>query len=422
MLIKSLKLTNFLSFGTDSEHIELRPLNVLVGPNGSGKSNFIEAIGLLRAAPRQLATPIGEGGGVIEWIWKGHGRSSGQERDPGMTEYGGGSADGSGFGDGTGEGGPRAATLEAILAFRPNKGENLRHRISFAAVGQRFEVLDERIENERPAPGKKKPFLYFGYERGRPMLNVKEDKGKRLLQRHHLHPERSILAQIKDPERYPELSFVSNAYEDIGLYREWHFGRGSPIRMPQKTDLPMDHLLEDASNLALVLNRYRLDSAAKRPLIEAMQEVFEGAEDFMVKLDQSTAQIVLEDAKGWPTPAVRLSDGTLRWLSLLAVLLDPKPPYLVCIEEPELGLHPDLIPTLARLLKEASTRMQLIITTHSEVLVDALSKSPEDVVVCEREGGATTMQRLDKEKLAHWLTSYKLGQLWSKGVIGGNRW
>jgi len=80
-----------------------------------------------------------------------------------------------------------------------------------------------------------------------------------------------------------------------------------------------------------------------------------------------------------------------------------------------------LIPTLARLLKDASERMQIIMTTHSEVLVDALSDSPEDVLVCERCEGATTMKRLDRASLQEWLKEYRLGQLWSKGVLGGNR-
>ncbi len=71
MLIHSLKLTNFLSFGPDSEPIELGPLNVLIGPNGSGKSNLIEAIGLIQAAPLKLVAPIIVGGGVREWLWKG---------------------------------------------------------------------------------------------------------------------------------------------------------------------------------------------------------------------------------------------------------------------------------------------------------------------------------------------------------------
>lgn len=318
------------------------------------------------------------------------------------------------------------ATLEAILSFRsnkdPNKDLSLRHRISFAEVGQRFELIDERIEDEKPAAGKKKPFFYFGYERGRPMLNIKDAKGERALKRENLHPERSILAQFKDPEKYPELAFVSEAYEDIALYREWSFGRGSPARVPQKADLPTDHLLEDARNLGLILSRYRIEPSTKHSLIEAMRQVFEGIVDFSVKIEGGTVQVFLEEEGGFLTPATRLSDGTVRWLSLLAMLLDPRPPRLVCIEEPELGLHPDLIPTLARLLKDASERMQVIVTTHSEVLVDALSDSPEDVLVCDRRESATTMRRLDRTSLSEWLKEYRLGQLWSKGILGGNRW
>lgn len=425
MLFQSLKLTNVLSFGPETEPVHLGPLNVLIGPNGSGKSNFVEAIGLLRAAPRDLAAPIREGGGIGEWIWKGHRHEPGNGSGLGHGEYRGGRGEGSGLGDGAGSGSGSVATLEAILSFQPgvdpNKKSSLRHRLSFAAAGQRFELTDERLESETPGVAKKKPFLYFGYERGRPMLNVKGGKGERALKRENLHPERSILAQFKDPEKYPELAFVSDAYADIALYREWTFGRSSPARVPQKADLPTDHLLEDARNLGLILNRYRLEPSTKRVLIEAMQQVFEGIVDFSVKIEGGTVQIFLEEERGWSTPATRLSDGTVRWLSLLAVLLDPKPPRLVCIEEPELGLHPDLIPTLARLLKDASERMQIIMTTHSEVLVDALSDSPEDVLVCERCEGATTMKRLDRASLQEWLKEYRLGQLWSKGVLGGNR-
>jgi predicted ATPase len=387
MLLHAIKLTNLLSFGPDAGVVELRPLNVLVGPNGSGKSNFIEAIALLHQAPRELVVPVREGGGVGEWIWKG-------------------SADGT-------------ATLDAILSYRPSQG--LRHRISFTEVGQRLEVADERIESEKAAPGKRTPSLYFGYEKGRPRLS-ESDGIQRPLRRESIHPQRSILSRIKDPERYPELTFIADAYEEIAVYREWSFGRGSPPRRPQPADLPTDHLLEDASNLGLILNRYRIDAPTKKALIDALRLIFDGAVDFSIRIEGGTVQVFLEEASGWSIPATRLSDGTIRWLALLAVLLDPKPPRLVCIEEPELGLHPDLVPLLARLLKEASARMQLVVTTHSEVLVDALSGSPDDVLVCERDGGATTLRRLDPEKLREWLRDYSLGQLWSKGELGGNRW
>ncbi|MEW6754253.1 MAG: AAA family ATPase [Candidatus Latescibacterota bacterium] len=91
-------------------------------------------------------------------------------------------------------------------------------------------------------------------------------------------------------------------------------------------------------------------------------------------------------------PATRLSDGTLRYLALLAVLCHPTPPPLVCIEEPELGLHPDIMPQLAVLLCEAATRTHLVVTTHSDILVDALTDTPEAILVCEKHdvaGGGT---------------------------------
>ena len=121
-------------------------------------------------------------------------------------------------------------------------------------------------------------------------------------------------------------------------------------------------------------------------------------------------------------PASRLSDGTFRWLCLLAILLDPDPPPLVCIEEPEIGLHPDIVVELAELLCEASKKMQLIVTTHSSTLVDSLTQAPEAVIVCEKVKGATRLQRLKADELRPWLANYSLGELWRSGEIGGNRW
>src|SRR5690606_24023930 len=117
-----------------------------------------------------------------------------------------------------------------------------------------------------------------------------------------------------------------------------------------------------------------------------------------------------------------LSDGSLRFLCLLALLCDPAPPPLICIEEPEIGLHPDLLNRVARLLIEASKRTQIIVTTHSDLLIDAFSERPEDVVVFEKHDGATRMKRLDEAELASWLEEYRLGELWTRGRIGGTRW
>ena len=87
-----------------------------------------------------------------------------------------------------------------------------------------------------------------------------------------------------------------------------------------------------------------------------------------------------------------------------------------------MGLHPDLLPGVADLLVEASHRMQVIVTTHSDVLVDALTKVPESVVICEKHNGSTEMTRRSSAELSKWLNEYGLGQLWRSGEIGGNRW
>ena len=156
-------------------------------------------------------------------------------------------------------------------------------------------------------------------------------------------------------------------------------------------------------------------------LLELLNKLYPDINDFDVSVEGGTVQVFFHEGS-FTIPATRLSDGTLRYLSLLAVLCDPQPPPLVCIEEPELGLHPDVLASLGELLKEASKCMQLIVTTHSEVLIDALSNSPEDVIVCEKENGQSLFRRLEQEPLKEWLKKYTLGQLWRRGEIGGNRW
>lgn len=386
MLLKSIKLINFLSYGIDERAIELRPLNLIVGPNGSGKSNLMEAIELLRATPKDLLTPIRDGGGVRDWLWKGSVKP--------------------------------VAGIEAVVNY-PNAKVPLRYLLRFTEVGQRFEIVDERLEKESPDKGHDKPYLYYRFENGHGVLNI---NGKsRQLKHEDIDPVSSILSQRKDPVQYPELTYLGNIFGKIRLYREWSFGRYTVPRMPQKADLPNEHLEPDGSNLGLVLNRLRRDPLTKRRLLDALQALYDGIDDFDVQIEGGTVQVFFHEGR-FTVPATRLSDGTLRYLCLLAVLCHPEPGPLICIEEPELGLHPDVLPKLAELLKEASARTQLIVTTHSDVLVDAMTDSPENVMVAERSEDGTHLERLDEEKLKPWLEKYRLGQLWTRGDIGGTRW
>lgn len=397
MLIHELTLSGILSFGPDTRPLEMRPLNVLIGPNGSGKSNLIEAIGLLRSTASKLTAPMrGVGGsGVNEWIWKGD--KSNQ------------------------------ATIEAILDNPPGPRkrmpvQSLRHSIVFTEINSRFELVDECIENQKPDYGHQEPLFFYRFAHGRPVLSVRGDDDKRQLQREDVLPDESILSQIKDPETFPELSYLAGIYSDFRLYREWAFGRTSVFRSPQAADLPSNKLEENFSNLGLFLNYLRGKPAAKRKIIEHLRNLYDGLDDFDVQVKGNTVEVFLTEGD-FIIPASRLSDGTLRYLCLLAILCDPDPPKLICIEEPELGLHPDMIPKISDLLKEASSRTQLIVTTHSDVLVDSLSDQPESVVVVEKHNGKTELRRLtNDDELKSWIEKYNLGEAWSRGLIGGNRW
>lgn len=396
MLIKSLKITNLLSYGEQTETVELGQLNILIGPNGSGKSNFLEVISLLQAAPEQLTRPIRDGGGIQDWLHK-------SRRDEPAQD----------------------ARIEAVIAN--SKGvKNFRYGLAFNTVGGRFEVTDEFLETENAVPGKPQPYFFYRWNDGRPVINTSAKLGnhavgERKLLRETIKPEHSILAQKRDADLYPEMTWVAEQFQSMRLYREWTFGRYSAPRLPQKTDQPNDRLEQDCSNLGLMLNRLRMNINAHKKLIEALRAVYEGIEDVHVRIEGGTAQVFLIEEHG-VIPATRLSDGTLRYLAILTLLCDPTPPPLIVLEEPELGLHPDMLPTLAHLLVDASTRTQLIITTHAPSLVDAFSDNPSAILVCERDGDGTHIERLDAKHLAPWLEKYRLGELWTRGQIGGTRW
>ena len=391
MLIRRIRLQNVVSFGRDAQELDLKPLNVLIGTNGSGKSNLIEAIALLQAAPRELVTPILEGGGSADWLWRVEPMAS-------------------------------SGAMEIVLAGSARR-EPLRYRLAFAAPEQQFRLIDERLESD-PGDPESQGAVYVDSD-GVEATVTRCDRGaKEALDAVRVGPmnsQQSILTHLRDPEIYPQITYVASEMARISLFREWSFGRQSPARMPQKPDLPNDFLAEDARNLGLVLNRLMRDYEARRQIVTALRGLYEGVVDFHVNIEFGTVQVFLQEGK-MTIPATRLSDGTLRYLSLLTILCHPNPPPLVCLEEPELGLHPDILPGLAELLRAASERCQLIVTTHSDVLVDALTDVPETVVVCEKNEGQTTMKRLEKEALAEWLERYQLGQLWASGSIGGNRW
>jgi predicted ATPase len=117
--------------------------------------------------------------------------------------------------------------------------------------------------------------------------------------------------------------------------------------------------------------------------------------------------------------AAALSDGTLRFIALATLLMQPKKhrPSAILVDEPELGLHPYAIEILAAMIRQAAVDTQVIVSTQSSLLLDHFD--PEDVLVAERNTGGTTLKRLDSNQLRDWLQDYSLGQLWEKNEIGG---
>jgi predicted ATPase len=263
--LRTIKLRNLLSFGPEAPEIELLSLNVLIGPNGSGKSNLIEAISLLQSASGDLFLPVRTGGGLTEWLWKGSPQ-------------------------------PRSAEINATLV-NPHGSQALRHRLEFAVVAQRAELQDEAIENERPYVGKDDAYFYYRFQGGRPILNVKDGTfghgGHRQLQREDLAPDQSVLSQRKDPDLYPEVTYLGSQYSRIRLFWEWNLGRNAPSRRPQQTDLAADFLQEDAANIALVLNDLEHRSNLRSRIVDRLKDADESVVDFSTKVLGGTIQVYL---------------------------------------------------------------------------------------------------------------------------------
>ena len=263
MLIHRIRLADVLSFGPGSQELKLEPLNVLIGPNGSGKSNLIEAIGLLKEAPRDLHAPIREGGGVHDWIWR---------------------VDGSGG----------IAQVEVALSYGNNR--TLCYTLTFLEKGQRFRVNSEELRPEHPGSATSDPhFSTYGEMAHVDFVDLGSANEEVRMWAKDIRSDQSIFAQVRGPN-FPELTYTAEHFERIRLFREWSFGRLTPARLPQKADLPNDFLAEDGANLGLVLNRLRREPESKTRLLKALRELYEGVEDFDVIIEGGTVQVFYRKA------------------------------------------------------------------------------------------------------------------------------
>ena len=249
-MIKSIKLTNFLSFGNEQDEIELHPLNILIGTNGSGKSNFLEAFDLLHYIPLNIGIPIREGGGVSDWLYKGS--------DINAPD----------------------ALLDVVIdnPYLARKHDELHYSVSFneSWLGDKLEITEEQLVSNDIQHGKIEPYYYYHHFNGKEaFVNIQNqytesDSQYRTIQPEDIDTTQSILAQLRDAFHYPEITFLAQELNKIRLYRDWQFGRYTPPRLRQKADMLNQYLEPDCSNLGLVLNQIEMNPVARNRLLKEL--------------------------------------------------------------------------------------------------------------------------------------------------------
>jgi len=407
MFIKSLHLKNILSF-RDTK-LDLQPLNVLIGPNGSGKSNLIDVIGLLQAVPGDLAGFLRRNGPIWNWVWDGKEQSL--ETQVGFPEF------------------------EAILADHRYLREPLRYGLKFAIsketdhfniLPEQYNIHSEILEIVDEPPNEPRAIVQWDRWYGMISDGESSELGDRIqtpFTAQQIRQGRSVLSEFRDPLNYHFATIIARRMAAIRLYRDWTVSRTSSVRHPQRTDGDPNFLEEDFSNLALVINDL-LSRRLEPSLNDYLKRFYESHESLSPeRLGEKYIQLTVnETGMSGALPASRLSDGTIRFIALLAILCHPDPPPLICIEEPEIAMHPDSLDLVVELLRKASERTQLIVTTHSPWLIDRLSAKPEQVVVCERDSiEGTQFKRFSREELGVWLEDQPLGEVWMAGAMGGVR-
>ena len=409
-MIKSIKLENFFSFG-ECEKIELNPdINILVGINGSGKSNFLKAIRLLYD---------GIAGVGFEKIF--------------LKDWGGFNTVGN-FND------SQAETIRVTYEFDKesinnvidNKGfrfpSNPIYEITIHKSGATSYFLEEFIYGSNKSKTHDSPFIFLKMKNGKGQISTRESNRVSIQYYPQTDGEISfkeqepVLRQISDPNRFLPLYTLKTAIEAVSAYDYFDTTLKSVIRQPASygTD---ERLLSSGENLVQILHRIRnhhsLDYDKIENLLKNINPNFKYINfDFL----GSKLYLVLREKGLAKTVGVEhISDGTLRFLLLLTVLYNPDRGSLVCIDEPEIGLHPDMINTVAEAIKYASKKTQVIVATHSPLLLNSFELS--DILIFEKDSSnKTIVAQKNEEDFEDWNENYLVGQLWLNGKIGGKRW
>jgi predicted ATPase len=365
-LLETLSLQGFRSIkGLDK--FKLGPITVLIGANGSGKSNLI---GFFRMMNDMML------GGLQSFLQSGGGASNLLHFGPARTRF-----------------------LNATLVFRCEQGFITYHcSLEFAAV-DRLKFVNEQVN--------------FGLEEGHSPL---------IFSMANNEPVESILSRPLDPTN--GCRPIKRFLDGITVFHFHDTSMTSRMRNYCEQDDCL-HLRAEGGNLASVLLRLRKEFPANyRRVVTGVNTVFSELKDFHLEPTGGHGASLLLRWVPTSNPAevfgpAHLSDGTMRMIALVALFNLPEAmsPSMIIIDEPELGLHPAAEAYLASLIRSASTQTQVLLSTQSATLVDHFK--PSEVVVAEMHEGASTFNRLDAEKLGHWLKRYTLGEVWRKNVFGG---
>lgn len=229
---------------------------------------------------------------------------------------------------------------------------------------------------------------------------------------------------FEEASKRPYKSIADHVIESLSSWKVYHFhDTSSNAGIKQTGDINDNaRLRPDASNLAAFLYLLR---ETERPYYERIVKTVQLAapffDDFVLRPSPLNPEKIRLEWREKGSDAYfnanTLSDGTLRFICLATLLLQPELPSVILIDEPELGLHPYAISLLAGLLKSAASETQVIVSTQSVPLVNQFE--PQDIIVVDREDGQSIFRRLDTESLEVWLDEYGLGDLWEKNLLGG---
>jgi predicted ATPase len=384
--LRSLSVENFYGFG-DGQTLPFGPLTVLIGANGAGKTTVLRALAVLSLAAKGT-DPGSLQGANGRWRNVAHpnqpSRFGAHFEHPNMT-----------------------------YELELNKTE-----VSEFAVTKELLVSSDAksgaIQLQRPI--KDWPQLRQEVEPSGLIADI-------------ALPFSSVcaLSHCTDDSRQPFAAPAQRCLEDTLVYRSWRFGTGEAID-ETASDRPDDRLRRDGANLPVVLARILQFPKLKSEFETALREILPGVEEIRVQVRESTVRVGLT-LFGEEFGLSEMSDGTQRWLQLLTVLLDPNPPAMVVFDEPELGLHPEMMPALATLLRNASQRTQVVIATHQPLLLDALARLDAEwsVAAFELTEAGVEISIPDRAEIEkNWLGKGEppagLGDVWARGALGGTRW